>query len=108
MYNKTKLNNKWKWEYKMTTEEMLLQILNEVQGTKQDINCINGRLDKMDERFDKMEKDISDIKDDIDEMKEDITAAKVTASHNGNILERLTDQLSTLNIVDIKYYEKSR
>ena len=92
----------------MTTEEMLLQLIEGQKRTDEHFIQIDKRLDKMDERFDKMEKDISDIKEDIDEMKEDITAAKVTASHNGNILERLTDQLSTLNIVDVKYYENSR
>ena len=66
----------------MTTEEMLLQL---IEGQKQ-----------MTERLDKIENDIS-------EMKEEAHITREAVNHNGEVLENLTDQLTTLNIVDVKY-----
>lgn len=80
----------------MTTEEMLLQL---IEGQKQ----MTERLDKMDIRLDKMDKRFDKIENDLDEIKEKCDIAYSTADHNGEVLEKLTDQLTALNIVDVKY-----
>ena len=57
----------------MTTEEMLLQL---IEGQKQ----TNERLDKMDKRFDKMDKRIDIIENDIKNIKDDIEEIKIEAN----------------------------
>lgn len=80
----------------MTTEEMLLQLIEGQKRTDERLNKIDGRLDKMDCRLDKIE-------DDLEEIKEDLSAAKFTASHNGEILEQMVKDLAPLNMLNVKY-----
>lgn len=87
----------------MTTEEMLLQL---IEGQKQLFDGqkqTNERLDKMDERFDKIENDISDIKEDIADIKEEAKITRVATNHNCDVLAKLVKQLEPLNMIDVEY-----
>ena len=54
----------------MTTEEMLLQLIEGQKQTNQRLDKMDERFDKMDERFDKMEERLDKVEDDLEELKE--------------------------------------
>ena len=87
----------------MTTEEVLLQILNEVQGTKQDIKDINNRLDNIENDITDMKKDIADMKEDIAEIKYEAQITRDGVNHNGEVLEQMVKDLAPLNMLNVKY-----
>ncbi|MBD5144980.1 MAG: hypothetical protein HDT21_03575 [Ruminococcus sp.] len=73
----------------MTTEEMLLQL---IEGQKQ-----------TNERLDKIENDISDIKEDIADIKEEAQITRFATNKNCDALEKLVKQLEPLNMIDVEY-----
>lgn len=80
----------------MTTEEMLLQL---IEGQKQ---LFEGQK-QTNERLDKIENDISDIKEDIADIKEEAKITRVATNHNCDVLAKLVKQLEPLNMIDVEY-----
>ena len=66
----------------MTTEEMLLQL---IEGQKQ------------------MSADIADIKEDIEEIKEEAKITRHILNRHGEILEQMIKDLEPLNLLNVKY-----
>lgn len=66
----------------MTTEEMLLQL---IEGQKQ------------------MSADIAEIKEDIIEMKEEAHITRSILNRHGEILEQMVKDLEPLNLLNVKY-----
>lgn len=50
-----------------------------------------------------LKKDVAEIKEDIVEIKEEAQITRSSVNHNGEVLENLTDQLTALHYVDVKY-----
>ena len=73
----------------MTTEEMLLQL---IEGQKE----TNKRLDNI-------ENDITEIKEDISEMKYEAGITRNGVNRNGEILEQMIKDLAPLNLLNVKY-----
>ncbi len=80
----------------MTTEEMLLQL---IEGQKR----TDEHFKQIDKRFDKIEKDISDIKEDIADIKEEAEITRHVLNRHGEILERMIKDLEPLNLLNVKY-----
>lgn len=80
----------------MTTEEMLLQL---IEGQKQ---LFEGQK-QTNERLNKIENDISDIKDDIADIKEEAQITRFATNKNCDVLEKLVKQLEPLNMIDVEY-----
>lgn len=80
----------------MTTEEMLLQL---IEGQKE----TNKRLDNIENDITDMKKDIADMKEDITELKRETKITRVNVNHNGEVLEQMVKDLSPLNMLNVKY-----
>lgn len=50
-----------------------------------------------------LKKDVAEIKEDIADIKEEAQITRSAVNHNGEVLENLTDQLTALHYVDVKY-----
>lgn len=50
-----------------------------------------------------LKKDVAEIKEDIADIKEEAQITRSAVNHNGDVLENLTDQLTALHYVDVKY-----
>ena len=83
----------------MTTEEMLLQLIEGQKQMSADISNLKEGQKQMvtdfNKRFDKIENDIS-------EMKEDIEMLTANSNHNGEFLEKFSKIIEPYNI-GIKY-----
>lgn len=80
----------------MTTEEMLLQL---IEGQKQ---LFEGQK-RTDERLDKMSADIANMKEDISEIKEEAHITRHILNRHGEILEQMVKDLEPLNLLNVKY-----
>ena len=80
----------------MTTEEMLLQL---IEGQKE----TNKRLDNIENDITDIKKDIADMKEDITELKRETKITRVNVNHNGEVLEQMVKDLAPLNMLNVKY-----
>ena len=80
----------------MTTEEMLLQLIEGQKQMSKDISDIKNDITNMKE-------DISNMKEDISELKRETKITRVNVNHNGEILEQMIKDLAPLNMLNVKY-----
>lgn len=77
-------------------KEILIQLVDTtnklIEGQKQMSSDISN-----------LKKDVAEIKEDIAEIKEEAKITRSSVNHNGEVLENLTDQLTALHYVDVKY-----
>lgn len=90
LYNKINTaNNKKEGIKKVTTEEMLLQL---IEGQKQ-----------MSADITSMKEDITNMKEDIEEIKEEAKITRHILNRHGEILEQMVKDLEPLNLLNVKY-----
>lgn len=80
----------------MTTEEMLLQL---IEGQKQ----MSADISDLKEGQKQMSADIAEIKADIIEMKEEAHITRSILNRHGEILEQMVKDLEPLNLLNVKY-----
>lgn len=80
----------------MTTEEMLLQL---IEGQKR----TDEHFKKIDKRLDKIEDDISDIKEDISEIKYEAKVTRTALNRQGDMLDQLVDFVNDFLPAEFKY-----
>ena len=80
----------------MTTEEMLLQL---IEGQKQ----MSADITDMKEDITNMKEDITNIKEEIEEIKEEAKITRHILNRHGEILEQMVKDLEPLNLLNVKY-----
>lgn len=80
----------------MTTEEILLQIM-------ENLNQMTTDISELKEGQKQMSADIAEIKEDIIEMKEEAHITRSILNRHGEILEQMVKDLEPLNLLNVKY-----